>query len=114
MKYVLRFIILFLLVPPLWAQDFRPDREHTEWIAHVMQTIDAVKTGMTRADLLKVFTGEGGLSTRLQRTYVYKACPYIKVTFGFKPVENTNSRFEMPTDRIVSISRPFLQYTVAD
>src|ERR1700676_2149804 len=91
------------------------DREHTKWIASVMDSIQTIKPGMTREDLLKVFNTEGGISNRLHRTYVYKACPYIKVTVEFKPVEQQNDSFiEMPTDRIVRISNPFLQYTVAD
>src|ERR1700722_4644817 len=51
----------------------------TKTIVEVMETIDAIKPGMTRADLLTVFTVEGGISTRARRTYVYKLCPYIKV-----------------------------------
>ena len=43
-------------------------------------------SGMTRADLLKVFTTEGGLSTGLNRTYVYRECQYIKVDVDFEPV----------------------------
>lgn len=38
------------------------DREHTQWIASVMDSIQTIKPGMTREDLSKVFTTEGGLS----------------------------------------------------
>ncbi len=34
--------------------------EHTEWIARSLKEIETVKTGMTRVDLLRVFTEEGG------------------------------------------------------
>lgn len=114
MKCALGFVLLFSLMLLVWAEKVRTDRAHTEWIAHVMDTIETIKPGMTRADLSRIFTAEGGLSTRLQQTYVLKVCPYIKVTFKFKPVENTTSRFEMSTDRIVSISTPFLQYAALD
>lgn len=80
-----------------------------------MDSINTITPGMTREDLLKVFTTEGGLSFRLQRTYVYKECPYIKVTVQFEAAENPNDGFtEMPSDKIVKVSAPFLQYSVAD
>ena len=36
--------------------------------------------------LLNVFTTEEGLSTGLNRTYVYRECPYIRVNLEFEPV----------------------------
>ena len=52
---------------------------HDQWVAKVLKQIETVKVGMTRQDLLKVFTTEGGLSTRSWRTFVHKECGYIKV-----------------------------------
>ena len=70
---------------------------------------------MTREDLSKVFTAEGGLSFRLHRTYVYKQCPYIKVTVEFEAAANPDDGLtEMPEDRIAKISMPFLQYSIMD
>jgi hypothetical protein len=54
--------------------------------------------------LLKVFTTEGGLSTRFQHTYVYSECPYIKVNVRFKAASNEgNGVQEEPDDIIESI-----------
>jgi hypothetical protein len=86
-------------------------REQTKWIEGVLRSIEAVKVGMTRSELLKVFTGEGGLSTTSQRTYVYRQCPYIKVDVKFA---SDSPAQELPTDRIVEISRPYLAWSVAD
>jgi hypothetical protein len=84
------------------------DTRHTEWIQSVMEWMDTVKPGMTRADLLKVFAGEGGISTRTRRTFTLRECPYIKVD-----VEFSVSKKEA-TDKIVGISRPYLEYPVLD
>lgn len=111
------FAIALLLAATSFAakQTTDTDKEHTEWIASVMDSIDTIKPGMTREDLLKVFTTEGGLSFRLHRTYVYKECPYIKVTVEFEAAENPNDGLtEMPSDKIVKVSAPFLQYSVTD
>lgn len=54
-------------------------QERTKWIAKVLRQIGKIKPGMRRRDLLGIFTTEGGLSNRFQRTYVHVECPYIKV-----------------------------------
>jgi len=86
-------------------------REHTEWIAVALRATQTIKVGMTRSDLMKVFTTEGGLSTTLQRTYVYRECPYIKVDVKFAA---SSSHEELPTDKIVEVSRPYLAWSVMD
>lgn len=80
-----------------------------------------IETGMTRETLLTVFTTEGGLSTGLQRTYVSQDCPYFKVDVEFDAVGRPNrdgegrvTLIEDPRDRIVKISRPYLQFSILD
>jgi hypothetical protein len=77
----------------------------------VLNATRTIKVGMTRSDLMKVFTTEGGLSATSQRTYVYRQCPYIKVDVKFAASSRNE---ELPTDRIVEISRPYLDWSVAD
>jgi len=76
---------------------------------------------MTREDLLKTFTTEGGLSTGLHRTFVSRDCAYFKVDVEFKPVgrpdRDDNGRVtleEGPLDVIVKISPPYLQFSIMD
>jgi hypothetical protein len=92
------------------------DEEHTKWISDVLTSIATIKPGMTRRELFGVFAEEGGLSTRKHKTYVYRHCPYIKVDVEFSPVDETgqNAMTENPRDRIVSISRPYLEYAIMD
>lgn len=94
---------------------------HTTWVANVLKRMETVKPGMTRETLLTVFTTEGGLSTGLQRTYVSQDCPYFKVDVEFEAVGRPNrdgegrvTLIEDPRDRIVKISRPYLQFSVLD
>ncbi|HZT59922.1 MAG TPA: hypothetical protein VFA21_15025 [Pyrinomonadaceae bacterium] len=90
-------------------------RNHTEWVARSLKEMQAVKVGMTRADLLKVFEEEGGISTRTQQTYVYRECPYFKVDVRFEPVGELHGKeFVSSGDKIVNISRPYLAWSVAD
>lgn len=102
------------------AQDASDDH-NVKWVAHVLEQIERIKLGMTRADLLKVFTTEGGLSTGLQRTYVSRSCPYFKVDATFRAVgrpdkdaEGRVTLVEDSRDEILSISRPYLEFSVMD
>jgi hypothetical protein len=89
--------------------------ERTKWISKVLRQIGKFKPGIRRRDLLKVFTTEGGLSFRTQRTYVYAECPYIKVTVHFKVSGDEGATIdEDPDDIIESISQPYLQWGVYD
>ena len=96
-------------------------REHTEWVAESLREMETVRVGMTRAELLRVFATEGGLSTGLSRTYVYRECPYIKLDVEFEPVgrsaRDTEGRVtlvESDEDLISRISKPYLDWSVDD
>jgi hypothetical protein len=91
------------------------DEEHTQWVSNVLGWTGNIKPGMTRKDLLRVFTEEGGLSWRTQRTYVLKGCPYVHIKVKFSPVADERDHLTaMPGDKIVEISKPFLDYAYMD
>jgi hypothetical protein len=88
------------------------DLEHTKWIESVIISIRTIKPGATRKDLRQMFTEEGGF---YHRAYAYKRCPYIKVDVEFAPVGNQDNGFtEMPEDKAITISRPYLDYGITD
>jgi hypothetical protein len=95
-------------------------QERNVWVGNALQEMEAIKPGMTRGDLLKTFTTEGGISARTQRTFVSRECGYFKVEVEFKPVgpdRDDKGRFTLegdPRDIIVKISRPFLQFSISD
>ncbi len=87
------------------------DKNLTQQISGILKECERLKPGMTRADLLKIFTTEGGLSTQTGRTFVHVRCPCIKVDVEFAPTE---SRQEQPSDTVTKISKPYLEWSVAD
>jgi len=98
-----------------------PCLQHEVWVGHALERMETVKAGMTRDDLLKVFTTEGGISTGLQRTYVSRDCAYFKVDAEFqavgRPDRDSNGRVTLQEDArdiIIKISRPYLQFSVTD
>ena len=89
--------------------------DHTSWIAGIMKDISTITVGMKREQLDKVFATEGGLYTRQLRTYVHRQCPYIKVDVEFRPVgSETDVHGEGLDDRIVKLSKPYLQWSISD
>jgi hypothetical protein len=84
-------------------------------IAKIIFEIESIKPGMTRADLLKIFTEDGGFCAPNCRKYVYRGCPYIKVTVEFKTVENAGNKILGNSgDIITKISQPFLEFPILD
>jgi hypothetical protein len=59
------------------------EQQHYIWLADRLQETYRIKPGMSKADLLKVFTEDGGLmSLWPQQRYVLRSCNLIKVDLG--------------------------------
>jgi hypothetical protein len=99
----------------LWSAHNSGDTKFTKQIFETLNECQKIKPGMTRADLLKVFTTEGGFSTAVERTYVYRGCPYIKADVSFTAADpKQNLLEEHPTDVISKISKPYLDWSIGD
>ena len=112
---------LALIVSAQSVRDSGKSEENTKWVFDSLREMKTIEAGKTRADLLKVFTTEGGLSTGLQQTYVYRRCPYIKVDVRFeavgRPAKDTEGRVTLEgseKDTIISISKPYLEWSIVD
>lgn len=89
--------------------------QRTAWIAKLMRQLQAIHPGMKREDLDTLFTTEGGKSTRFERTYVSRECPYIKVNVRFKHMKGeTDAVTEKPDDAVESVSPPYLGWSIMD
>jgi hypothetical protein len=92
----------------------------TRSMEQVLKDVSSIQSGMTRAELLRVFTTEGGLSTRDEQRYVYRRCPLIKVMVTFRRPADADDDWggapeeERAGDIIQSISKPFLEYAIMD
>src|SRR5438128_1538390 len=114
MKYAALILFALMLLPsstefPAKSQD----SDHAQWVSKSLKAIQEIKIGMTRADVERLFAREGGISTRTQRTYVYRECPYIKVDVEFEP-DSSVSGSASPKDKITAISKPYLGWPVGD
>jgi hypothetical protein len=112
---------LALIVSAQSLQHSQKSEENTKWVSDSLREMKTIEVGKTRADLLKVFTAEGGLSTGLSQTYVYRKCPFIKVDVEFeavgRPARDVEGRVTLKKsdkDTIKSISKPYLEWSVID
>ena len=92
--------------------------DHIAWAGDALKRMETIKPGMTRKELLVVFTTEGGISSALHRTFVSRDCPYFKVDVEFEAVVRPQGQggrlVEGSQDRIAKISRPYLQFSIFD
>jgi hypothetical protein len=112
--YLLGVLLACCLTGPSWAGSAL-DKDLTKQISDILTECKKITPGATRAELLKVFTTEGGLSTATRRTFVHRRCPYIKVHVEFTPSESKQKPLEeRPADTISSISKPYLEWSITD
>src|SRR5262245_22915376 len=106
---------------PIQLRPTTANETHIVWVTEAMSRMETIKEGMTRKDLLAVFTVEGGMSTGVRRTFVSRDCPYFKVDVVFRALgrterdqEGRTTLIEDDRDVITSISRPYLQRSIID
>ena len=88
------------------GEEIRSDdgQKYLQWLSKSLLSIQTIKVGMTRRDLLTLFREDGGLQFIKSERYVYKQCPIIKVDVSFST--DTSDHLN---DRIESISKPYLE-----
>lgn len=93
-------------------------RDHVAWVIEALKRMQTIKPGMTREALLGVFTTESGPWTSMQRRFVSRDCPFFKVDVEFRRAIGRAKRDwrhdEDPTDVILTISRPYLEFGIFD
>jgi hypothetical protein len=95
--------------------------DHIAWVVECLERMLTIKPGMTRNQLMQIFSTEGGISTAKQRTFVSRDCPYFKVSVKFRRTVDSGmngSQSELLEERdddvITDISGPFLQFSIMD
>jgi hypothetical protein len=96
------------------------DPSLTRSMDQVLKDVSSIQTGMTRGELLRIFTAERGLYTRDGQQYVYRRCPDVKVIVNFHKPDDADVEWgnapeeEWNGDVILSISKPFLESSVPE
>ena len=92
--------------------DTRIQQDRTQWVRKCMDDFAAIKSGMTRAQVQKLFQMDGGVQGYETVRYLHPECPYfmVDVSFNVKRNEADQGRL-VPTqeDKIVHVSKPYLE-----
>ena len=84
-------------------------------ITDALTEIQTIKVGMKLKDLNKLFRVDGGLSPVNPQRFVYRKCMFVKIEVKFDFVER-DKQFPKPNpeDRIIEVSRPYLEEPLFD
>lgn len=86
-----------------------------DWLEKRLKEAESIRVGSSYADVVKVFRGDGGLSTATKHRFVLILCPYLKVDIEFEDKPGTKARHPVPaTARVVSVSKPYFEREFAD
>ena len=118
MTVVRRFVLSAALMVQFLPQfTFAQDKSSCNDCSVVQQALFAAKgldPGKTRADVEANFEMDGGLQTTDTVRYVFKNCRAIQILVRFEGDEPGRPAAALPTDRIVTVSRPYLEYQAMD
>ena len=89
----------------------KEEEKHEAWLLDRLREAGSIKAGMSKADLLKVFTPDGGLQRIPPERYILRTCYYIKVHVRFQlPGKRPLAKIPPDTElKILMISRPYLE-----
>lgn len=109
---------LILISMPLRSAYARQASAESQCCSAVIRALDAVghiKEGITRADVEKEFTQDGGLFSRGETIYTFKLCPYIKVKVKYTlDADYPGFADGSPRDVVQSTSKPYIEYSTGD
>ena len=113
MKRTIGLCLMLVALSCLSRSQTCSSAEHEVWISKAVTEMTTIRVGMTRGELVKVFTRAPGFftTTRARGTYVYKGSSYIRVDVEFSPASSADSQHndaESPSDVITAISKPYL------
>ena len=83
-------------------------------VQQAMQSLEKLHNSSTRKEVELNFELDGGLQTGQWTRYVFRKCHLIKVEVRFSGEASESGVQFLPTDKVVSISRPYLDLPFAD
>jgi hypothetical protein len=107
-------IICVVAMPALLGSGAPTAHDQCQAIEQTLKRIEGLKPGDFRSQLEQSFELDGGLQFPTKSRYVFKTCRYIKIDVELSN-EGIQTRTDfLPSDRIVRISKPYLEYPVSD
>lgn len=83
----------------------------------VLRDFEGIRLGMTRSEVMARLQIDGGIHSASEMRFVHPLCGYCKVTVKFASIRDSqdqNRAIMAETDRVVAVSRPYLERPFAD
>src|SRR5262249_40348441 len=94
------------------ANDSVAIQQHNAWLGEQLKQLLSIKPGVTRAEVRKFMTTDGGVYDRAERTYMGKECTYCKVHITFRLVGAAENDGESANDIVEAVSTPYLGFDI--
>jgi hypothetical protein len=92
----------------------RPGADQCGTLPLALEKIEQIKQGDSRSKVEHDFQEDGGLNQRERTRYSFKRCRFIKIDVDFAFPKNSDLGNFAPTDKILHVSRPYLEYPIQD
>ena len=85
------------------------------WLEQRLNEAESIRVNSTAADVVKLFRGDGGLSSVTKHRYVLILCPFIKIDVEFEDKPGVKARYPVPdAARVISVSKPYFEREFLD
>jgi hypothetical protein len=116
MKLLIAVVLVSCIGAPLvptiaHAQDEERSRQVLE---EAIKIVSEIKVGDTRATVEVNFSPDGGLQAGTITRYTFKKCSLIKIDVDFSPNGTPAPTDLSPSDTVVHVSKPYVEYPFAD
>ncbi len=113
------FLISFIClgISFCFAQEFAqrtPNEKCTTWVSKCLADFESIKTGMTRGEIEKKFSMDGGISTVSLIRFVHPECIYFKIDVEFELKSKDPNHMSSPEDKVIKKSKPYIENPVFD
>jgi hypothetical protein len=97
------------------AQQINTQDQLEALIREAISAVGKLKEGSIRSEVERDFILDGGLQSRGTSRYIFKNSRYIKIEVTFSNDERSGSWIDgSPEDRVVNVSKPYLEYPFTD
>lgn len=116
MRKVLTAVTLLLSATLLWAVPKEPPSDQDAacvLLGQALSDYQRVRGAKTRAEVVKYFTPDGGAQFPSKARYVHPRCGYVHLDVEFELLKPDQIKL-LPDDRVISISKLYLEYPAKD
>jgi hypothetical protein len=97
------------------GQQSNPQDQAENLIKEAISIAGNLKEGSIRSEVERDFVLDGGIQSRGASRYMFKKCRFIKIDVTFSKDENSGTWIDgSPNDKVISVSKPYLEYPVMD